>query len=202
MHSHRKPPSLFVRVIGDALCTPFQVPNPIEATPWFGRGFHEAAQELVKLVDGSYPDYAAVPIVFMYRHAMELALKGAIWDADDIAAATGRNLSWAPGPQTCGHAMTPLLPYFRHVLKEYGWVWNAAKHGPLEDAERLITELDTVDSGSYTFRYPMKRDGTPSEEADFVVNVIHFARLLDPILEGIFDFCFRLEDVRYAELSN
>jgi hypothetical protein len=62
-------------------------------------------------------------------------------------------------------------------------------------------ELDTVDSGSYTFRYPMKRDGTPSEQTDFVVNVIHFSRLLDPILDGIFNFCFHLEDVRYDELS-
>jgi hypothetical protein len=119
MHSPRKKPSsLFVLVLGDALCTPFEVPNPIEATPWFARGFHEAAQELVKLARGTFPDYAAVPIVFMYRHAMELALKGAIWDADEIAAATGRSVSGAPGPQTCGHAMTPLLPYFRFVLKE------------------------------------------------------------------------------------
>jgi hypothetical protein len=201
MHSPRKAPSLFVPITGDALCTPFQVPNPVEATPWFARGFHEAAQELVKMVSGSYPDYAAVPIIFMYRHAMELALKGAIWDADEIATATGRTPSGAPGPQTCGHAITPLLPHFRHALKEYGWVWNENKHGSIEDAERLIRELDAVDSGSYTFRYPMKRDGSPSEQTDFVVNVVHFARLLDPVLEGILDFCFHLEDVRYDELS-
>src|SRR5450432_3239510 len=99
MHLPRKPPSLFALVLGEALCTPFQVPNPVEATPWFARGFHEAAQELVKKVHGNYPDYAALPIIFMYRHATELALKGAIWDADEIAIATGRTPSGAQGPQ-------------------------------------------------------------------------------------------------------
>jgi hypothetical protein len=58
-----------------------------------------------------------------------------------------------------------------------------------------------VDSGSYAFRYPMKSDGSPSKQTEFMVNVVHFARLLDPVLEGIFDFCFHLEDVRYDELS-
>jgi hypothetical protein len=176
------------------------VENPVEATPYFARGFHESGQELVKKIDGTSPDYAVLPIIFLYRHAVELALKGAIWDADEIARLTRRTASSAPGPKNCGHSLVTLLPFFQHVVGQYAWRWNEATYGSYKNAERLVKELDAVDGGSYKFRYPMKRDGAPSEHMDFAVNVIHFAESLDPVLEGIFDFCFYLEGVRDAEL--
>jgi hypothetical protein len=176
------------------------VENPVEAISYFARGFHEGGMELIENIDGMSPDYAVIPIVFLYRHAMELALKGATWDADDIARATRRTPSCAPSPEKCGHSLVALLPFFRHVIAQFKWQWDEAAYGSYDNAERLITELDAVDAGSYKFRYPMKRDGAPSECADFTVNVVHFAKSLNPVLDGIFDFCFYLEGVRDAEL--
>ena len=45
----------------------------------YGRSYHEAAQHLVKRMAAShYRDPDACPIVFLYRHAVELYLKSII----------------------------------------------------------------------------------------------------------------------------
>jgi hypothetical protein len=40
----------------------------------------------------AWPDYAALLVVFLYRHAVELALKGITWNGDEIASRLGRPL--------------------------------------------------------------------------------------------------------------
>jgi hypothetical protein len=41
----------------------------------------------------AWPDYEALPVVFLYRHAVELALKGIAWKGDEIAGRLGKPLS-------------------------------------------------------------------------------------------------------------
>ena len=61
----------------------------------------------------------------------------------------------------------------------------------------LITEFNVVDRRSYSFRYPMTKDATPSQNVDFGFNVFRFARLLDPVITGLIDLCDYLDGLRW-----
>jgi hypothetical protein len=63
------------------------------------------------------------------------------------------------------------------------------------------THLDTRLSIGYpevgtenSFRYPMKRDGAPSQSTEFGFNVYEFAKMLDPVLDGLRDWAYELDD--------
>ena len=98
----------------------FILENPIEATPWFAAGFHRAGREYVKVIrtnSGNHPDTDILPVVFLYRHAVELALKGLVWNGDEVAQMSNRPLSKSKGPQGDGHDLAPLLTHATHVIK-------------------------------------------------------------------------------------
>ena len=80
---------------------PYMVENVIESTPFFAEGFHQAGQAVVARLRAmkAWPDYEALPVVFLDRHSVELALKGIAWNGDEIAGRLGKPLSgrlWFP----------------------------------------------------------------------------------------------------------
>ena len=54
----------------------------------FAKGYTLAANRLAAslLEDQRFPDYAAYPVVFLYRHALELSLKHIIYGGVELAA--------------------------------------------------------------------------------------------------------------------
>ena len=53
----------------------------------------------------------------------------------------------------------------------------------LNEAFHFIGELQKVDPHSYTFRYPVTKSGTEALGHHTVLNVIHFGKTLDPVLD-------------------
>ena len=50
------------------------VENVIESTAFFAEGFHQVDQAVVARLRAmkAWPDYEVLPVIFLYRHAVEL----------------------------------------------------------------------------------------------------------------------------------
>ncbi len=120
---------------------------------FYADAFKEAADKLVEQVEDhwDHDDKQALPILYLYRHYVELKLKSVIFQLDAIGGTQIRR---------------GLLK--RHQLIDF---WNYAKANfgccgcgpfPSEEAKginALIKELSDIDPESMVFRYPQDLDG-------------------------------------------
>lgn len=113
-------------------------------------GYKAAADLLVvHAARSSYDrDTLVFPIVYNYRHFIELSLKYLI-------ATYGRTVNIQPNWQS--HDLAKLWLTFKDVLKEYGD--GDEPEGTNEAVERLIADFAKVDSNSFSYRYPVDRAG-------------------------------------------
>lgn len=137
-------------------------------------GYKEAADQLIDGIGAgrSNDAYLAYPIMFLYRHYMELRLKEIVIGLKELGSLSADfdhfNL-WPqlPDPQEHGHC----LNYFWGLMLRH---WFGAIKGQLvagivlEELEskydvigERISELDEIDRSSVVFRYPVDTDGNP-----------------------------------------
>lgn len=124
--------------------------------PWVGyaEGFRRAGQVLVDHLarHGNEQDFLVYPIVFTYRHALEIALKQVI--------SYGRQLLDEQGDFPDTHNLRDLWNTCRSILERV-----FPGDSDLPDVSRAITylvnELQSVDPEGDAFRYPVssKRGG-------------------------------------------
>jgi hypothetical protein len=140
-------------------------------------------------------DFLIFPIVYNYRHAVELALKdGRAWVE---AAITGR-IDRGEISSTCelpvkviqhelrGHGLVPLLDHLERRMA------LLAEVDPLPHAVReAIQEVDAFDSDAERFRYPyLSRERGPSWPTGVDSQSIDVAAIrseLDPVLQLLLD---------------
>lgn len=96
----------------------------------------------------------------------------------------------ASGPQPCRprrvHRGRQSTSSCRTGLR-WGWDLGNSNFGSVKDLRTVIGEFQTIDAGSYAFRYPVNTNGAPSLEKDFQFNVFQFCAVLDdlfPTLQG------------------
>jgi hypothetical protein len=94
-------------------------------------------------------DFLVYPIIFCYRHYLELALKS-------MLATYGPNVSVKPD-WAC-HRLDVLWPKFVDMLCRYG-VDSTDEAGAA--VGRCIGEFAKIDANSFTFRYPVTTKGAP-----------------------------------------
>lgn len=137
-------------------------------------GFRMAGRRLVDdvLAQGGDQDFLVAPICYLYRHALELALKHLI----------------AVGYQVVGRPDG--VPHHHDLLA----LWREAR-GPIlrvdpnarkecARVEREIAEIADVDPASEAFRYPTSRDGQPSWPADLrMIDVQHIGEVMDSLMD-------------------
>ena len=164
------------------------VAQPIEDLTAFALGYHEAAQTLAaKLAaSGGYPDYDGYPILFLYRHALELYLKAIVYHgAELLGLVSEAQVDTSQLFQR--HELTRLVPAIRAIFNEMGWNFEGSGLASFDDFADFIRDLDSVDPGSYAFRYPVNRSGEAHLPRHFVINVVSFAQRMDNLfwfLEG------------------
>jgi hypothetical protein len=95
-------------------------------------------------------NYLVFPVVFLYRHFVELSIKDVI--------AHGNYLSTMRSEFPTNHDLLPLWTEARKVLAPFG----GCRTEDLDAVESIIAELDRIDPKSFSFRYPAKKDWTPS----------------------------------------
>ena len=152
----------------------------------FAAGYHEAGKVLVTNMKASrgYRDYDGYPILYLYRHALELYLKAFIYRGVRLLEIRD-NQKLETGFLLTSHRLSSFLPAFRAILTSIDWKWDFEITGfnSLDDFEDLIIGIEKVDADSYCFRYPVTTKGDSALPKHFVVNVINFAKHMDKILD-------------------
>lgn len=116
-------------------------------------GYKEAGDSLVNSVAGrsGTGDSLIFPIVFLYRHYLELRLKSLLYD--------GNRLLDIEHKQKSEHQLSKLWSKVRDVLVE---LWLNESKDDLAAFDSLINQFEQVDPRSTTFRYPKDFDGNNS----------------------------------------
>jgi hypothetical protein len=179
--------------------------SPREHFAMYAEGFHTGARALVaRLATGPlFTMFEACPIIFLYRHALELYLKAiAIWGRDllDLAGVSCPD----PGKALTNHPLRDLMPTMEAVVRALGWDWDLGTDSlrTKQDFDALLNELDRVDPKSYAFRYPVDKKGNASLPEGYTLRFPEFVRRLDDLLQALDGMAteleYRLEEAREA----
>lgn len=157
--------------------------------------YHQVAREAIAALRGNscfgtdgipIEDFRAYPIVFLYRHALELHMKAVILAGAPMLMVR----SMKPTDERrilSTHRLEDLLPEVEQVFTAYEWKWDFGNSycRSVEDFRTMINEIHTIDVGSYAFRYPIKKDGTASLPSHFRFDLFEFCGVLDKILPAL-----------------
>src|ERR1700690_2011126 len=142
---------------------------------WFyARSFHAAAKKLAGMLEGSsgpFSQFEVCPVVFMYRKAVEMKLKAIVLGAggnflatkaDPISVSKSISLSW-------------LAQFLCQIVTVLKWEASLKCEGVenLADFKAIIEDVNSVDPGPHSFRYP--------GEAQFSIR--EFAAKMEALLE-------------------
>ena len=152
---------------------------------FYARKFHEAGQALFErmFARASYSSLEACPIVFLYRHALELYLKGIVLIGCEISQLHGETLANRERLLKT-HQLLPLLPPMKQTFGMVGWIWQIDIEGlrTFDEVEEVLRAFEEIDPGSYTFRYPVNTNGQPSVPHHFIFHMPTFCERMDTFL--------------------
>jgi hypothetical protein len=157
---------------------------PIRDYFLYARSFHAAAKKLagaLELDSGLFTDFDACPVVFMYRHTIELHLKAM------LLGEGGNFLATKPDPISISktHSLSWLAQFVCQIVTVLSWEKDFKCEGVenLADFKAVIEDVNSVDPGPYAFRYPVNTEGQGSVPGYFTFNVREFARRMDALVE-------------------
>jgi hypothetical protein len=176
-------------------------PNPRQDFAVFAKGYARAASFLAKhlLEKPHFSDYEAYPVVFLYRQALELYLKGLYYRA--------RLISFFKDSQRLDckfvfkHRLIPLADTFKKICE----VLFSSDQALLQLASKVYhhaVEFEQIDSDSFGYRYPIDTKGNPSTKHHQVVNLLALHNSMKKLLDelGIVDFGFDIEVSQAQEI--
>ena len=148
----------------------------------YAHSYHEAGQRLIRhLASTNYRDPDACPIVFLYRHAIELYLKAIILSGNSLLRLNGKPVV-AHKNIFQEHRLRVLLKSVRPIFQFSNSLdnWRDPRFTSFRDVEKLIGELEEFDPSSYSFRYPVDTTGKKATlPHHFCFNVVAFGETFD-----------------------
>jgi hypothetical protein len=166
--------------------------KPEEEFPYMAEAFLDAANDATKRLKRNnhfgihgipIEDFRAYPVIYLYRHALELSMKSVLIVGTKMLALRGepevdRNRLLSR------HDLDWLRSEVERVFVVYGWGWGGGNKHLLsvKDLRDVIEEFHKVDQRSYAFRFPVTTKGEASLQEGFRFNVFHFA----DVLNGLF----------------
>jgi hypothetical protein len=158
------------------------------------KGYRLAAETVVtELAKSNHLlSYKAYPVVFLYRHAFELNLKNTIYKLANLLHFQRTNDK--DMKLYNHHDLRDLSGKARKVmLKAFP---NDQSLVPiLDDIVKTAKDFYTIDPDSYSFRYPIKIDGTLSTASNQIINPQSFSEHMSELLEKleVIDFGIAIE---------
>ena len=172
--------------------------NPPSEFGVYADAFHEAGRTLVqKLAEANgYLDTDACPIIFLYRQALELYIKGTLVSGERLLALEGKALP-IDKRLLGSHRLSPLVPGLVSVFRVAGWQWvtDVPHFRSASEFCRYLKALEAVDPLSFAFRYPTDKSGKANLAHHFSFSIVAFAEILDPVLEFLSGGLSGLEDL-------
>jgi hypothetical protein len=153
----------------------------------YEHGYKQAADMLCQKTLDEGPVHTLVfPIVFLYRHYIELSLKLLLLDASRFMADVSE-------PQH-NHDLRTLWKEARKILPA---VWPEVQPEQVEAAEACIIEMSEHDPGSMAFRYPFDK------KSDLHLEKLHSVDLrnLKDVMDGIGNFLWCLGEAIAQQLE-
>jgi hypothetical protein len=168
----------------------------------YREGYLRGAQLLVQQVGETSrdQDFLVYPIVFLYRHYIELTLKDIITRARYLVE---RELSEAEKKHLTSHRLDLLWNDFKPLSGDIAkaGVWVDLPPEDIHGIEDYILQISEVDPNSYSLRYAHSKKGEPSlPELLTHINLRHFGELMDRLaryLWGIDTGISVLEDMKH-----
>jgi hypothetical protein len=138
----------------------------------YARGYKQAADILVDHISAMkrYQDMLVYPIVFLYRHYIELCLKEIFRD--------GNILLDEPKEIPIHHKIDELWKDCKIILKK---LQRDSIKDDLEAVDEIITQFSEMDPSSFAFRYPTDTKGKKSLPDIRHINLRNLAEILDRI---------------------
>jgi len=141
------------------------------------QSFHKAAKKLAEapeFASGLFADPAVYPVVYLYRHALELHLKAL------VLGEGGNFLATKPDFLSVlkTHSVSWLAQFVCQIVTALKWEPEFKCEGieNLDDFKALVESVNSVDPGQYVFRFPGETEGQGS------FNVRGFATKMDALL--------------------
>lgn len=143
---------------------------------WYPDAYKKAADKLVGQIEGhAFEDVLIFPVIFLYRHFVELKLKELIKELDNLS---GTRISDSDFKT---HRLGPLWNYVKaHLgcIRDGNW-----DNDILPALENLVKELAQLDPDSYHFRYS---HNTQLKEIPLphAISLAHFKEAMTRIANG------------------
>lgn len=152
----------------------------------YAAAYRDAGRELCRsLRDAAgYPDTVGCPIVLLYRHSLELYIKGVLILGDSLLQIADRSVPMDRSAWTA-HRLATLVPSLDAILRALGWRWpDAVEAMASADVFReYLEDLESKDPLTFSFRYPLDKKGNAALPHHFRFNALRFAAVLDPVLD-------------------
>ena len=144
---------------------------------WYADGFKLAADKVVDQITGEpWDDQLINPVIFMYRHFIELKLKEIILELDWLGGTAMDEERFTT------HALIPLWTY----LKEHIDCIREPIHNEeiIPALDSLIDELNKLDPDSFHFRYAVDKKFQPVN-VPRCLSVAHFKEMVNVMNNGL-----------------
>jgi hypothetical protein len=150
-------------------------------------GYRRAAEQLSRYALANQRECSslAYPIVFLYRHHIELALKRIIYC---IPAVLRRNLTDQEKKNLGNHRLdliwADLEPIFESICEAVNW--GKPEADDLEGIRDYVSQISAVDPLSMNFRYWKSKKGEPSlPDSLNSFNIRHFSEMMGRLADFI-----------------
>ena len=122
--------------------------------------------------------------MFLYRHALELYLKSIVYWGNSLLRLRKRRITLKQTALFRTHSLKKLTLGVRPIFRLAGTLqnWPNPEFKSFVHFKRIVLEFDRIDPGSYSFRYPVDRNGCGSLPHHFCFNVVDFGRKFDGLL--------------------
>lgn len=160
----------------------------------YARGYQEAAVILTNdfINRDSYNDSNGYPIVFLFRHSLELYLKGIIYNGAKLASY--QNIEQIDAilnnpKKNKTHDLISLEGKCTKLLKEI-FPEDSAIKKLCDELEAICTKIGGLDKDSYSYRYPIDNSGNHSTLRNQIVDIQSFGNEVNEILERLYILAF------------
>lgn len=188
--------------------------TPEKEFTYFAEAFYLVAKDAVANLrqDHSFglnglplKDFQAYPIVFLYRHALELYMKAVILIGSPmLSIANQTKVDRETLLKT--HSLEFLRQELERIFEAYEWDWDLGvpNFQSVLDFRKIIAEFQEVDAKSSAFRYPVDTKGGASLTSHFRFNLFEFCEILDGLLialEGASIGAYEELQVTYEQMA-
>lgn len=165
--------------------------NPVGELTLQAEAYFKAGTKLLESFKGGngLTDFDAYPIIFLYRHALELFVKDILLMGNNFARALGDPQVHTPFQEIVGsHRVSHHIEKLRKVFGAVDWADGDFR----SDWCHFLKTIDQIDPDSMTFRYTVNKRGRPLLKSHFSFNMGELSSVFKTVLEDFSGACLGL----------